>query len=100
MSKDKVRLEALDYAEKNKIVNQKTIQAYIDGYYSRNNLSFEEQIGLLLSYANSVDRLKDAGYSDARGAWYNEYRKCDVYWKEIQEKLKRIKEIVNEKDFW
>jgi len=100
INKDIVRLQALDYAEKNKIVNQKSINAYVDGFYARHNLKFKEQVEILLEYSNQQDRLSDAGHADARGENYNKYRLCDDYWKDIQNKLTNILKLTNDKNFW
>jgi len=54
-SKDKVKLQALEYAEKNKIVNQKSINAYIDGFNMRDNA--ESEINL-----KSVEKVFQSNY--------------------------------------
>ncbi|MDV3661663.1 hypothetical protein CMU70_14505 [Elizabethkingia anophelis] len=71
--KDKVKLAALEYAEKNKIVNQKTINAFIDGFKLRDSHSSDNVLSYLISvFKDNHDSAKDdAGYGDLRGESYN-----------------------------
>ncbi|MVW92415.1 hypothetical protein FCL53_10605 [Elizabethkingia meningoseptica] len=71
--KDKLKLAALEYAEKNKIVNQKTINAFIDGFKLRDSHSSDNVLSYLISvFKDNHDSAKDdAGYGDLRGESYN-----------------------------
>ncbi|WP_454060132.1 hypothetical protein [Elizabethkingia ursingii] len=71
--KDKVKLAALEYAEKNKIVNQKTINAFIDGFKFRNSHDSDNVLLYLIKvFRDNHDSAKDdAGYGDLRGESYN-----------------------------
>ncbi|HFK5582152.1 TPA: hypothetical protein ACG0AV_002082 [Elizabethkingia anophelis] len=71
--KDKVKLAALEYAEKNKIVNQKTINAFIDGFKLRDSHDSDSVLLYLIKvFRNNNESAKDdAGYGDLRGESYN-----------------------------
>ncbi|MDV3555207.1 hypothetical protein [Elizabethkingia anophelis] len=49
-SDDKLKLQALDYAERHKIVNSKSIKAFVDGYRANDNeTSFQEMLQYIVS---------------------------------------------------
>ncbi|MDC8024896.1 hypothetical protein NBY09_01710 [Elizabethkingia anophelis] len=49
-SDDKLKLQALDYAERHKIVNSKSIKAFVDGYRANDNeTSFQDMLQYIVS---------------------------------------------------
>lgn len=91
--KDKIKLQALNYAEKNKIVNQKSIDAYIAGFYMRDNSDSEINLKSVedIFQRNYNDWEADCGYSDLRNQDYQQ-RKSEGY--EALEIAKDIRSII------
>lgn len=57
ITEDKLKIMSLDYATKNKIVNAKTIQAFIDGYKTADNhFSYKNMITLLINKFDKTDK--------------------------------------------
>lgn len=90
---DKLRIAALNYAEKNKIVNQKTIQAFIDGFKLRdskdsdNVLTYLERV--FKSNFDSAD--SDIGYGDMRGDSASNRKKEGYEALEISKQVSELK---------
>lgn len=87
-STDRVKLDALEYAEKNKIVNQKSIQAYIAGYNSCKAEHTAQEM---------VNRLYDMYYRTKEDI-YSQYQMDEAYSgydraKDIKLKLTKEKEF-------
>lgn len=96
---DKVKLKALEYAEKNKIVNQKTINAFIDGFRFRDAHDSDNVLSYLTKqFQRNYDSWEnDCGYGDYRGEMYTQ-RKTEGYEalelaKEIDTLKQKIKEF-------
>jgi len=91
--KDKIKLQALNYAEKNRIVNQKSIDAYIAGFYMRDNSESEINLKSVedVFQRNYNDWETDCGYSDLRNKDYQQ-RKSEGY--EALEIAKDIRSII------
>lgn len=98
-SKDKVKLQALEYAEKNKIVNQKSINAYIDGFNMRDNSEAEINLKSVEKvFQSNYDSWEDeCGYSAITGSQYN-LRKLEGY--EALQIAESIRKLISDiKDF-
>ena len=90
---DKLRIAALNYAEKNKIVNQKTITAFIDGFKlldskdSDNVLTYLEKV--FKSNFDSTD--SDIGYSDMRGEMVMKRKQEGLEALELSKEVKELR---------
>lgn len=75
-NKDQVKLKALEYAEKNKIVNQKSINAFIAGFNFRDSHNSIPTLNYLSNvFKNNFNSWEDdCGYGDYRGEMFNRRR--------------------------
>lgn len=91
--KDKIKLQALSYAEKNKIVNQKSIEAYIAGFTMRDKADSEINLKSVEEHfqSNYDSWETDCGYCDLRNQDYQQ-RKSEGY--EALEIAKDIRNII------
>lgn len=92
--RDKIKLQALNYAEKHKIVNQKSIDAYIAGFNMRDNAESDINLKSVEKiFQNNYDSWEnDCGYCDLRNEDYQQ-RKTEGY--EALEIAKDIRNILD-----
>jgi len=96
-TEDTLKVEALDYAMKRKIVNEKAINAYIAGYKSCER---EFTIGVMLTHVSKIwgysdkDINESAGIHGAYSGWEAEKRERTRMEKEREVALK-VKEALD-----
>lgn len=73
LNDDALKLQALKYAESKKIVNLKTIEAYIAGYKLRHSATHVMELEKMIKeYKANHDRAEDdCDYGDFRGEQFN-----------------------------
>ena len=90
-----VRLKALNYAEKNKIVNQKTINAFIDGYKSGYERDYEDVLENLIFEAKKRNNMNGVSRNSFR-----EYVVKNKMWDEVILKLEEVKILCASEQIW
>lgn len=100
---NELRLEALNYAEKNKIVNSKSIQAFFDGYRTNDNeTSFKDMLKYIIDKWNHSKEYIESDYQTylAYGGYESgESRRNELYnQKQIAMKCKEALNILIEKN--
>ena len=73
LNDDALKLQALKYAESKKIVNQRSIDAYIAGYRLRHSATKIMELEKMINdYKQNHDSAQDdCGYGDLRGESFN-----------------------------
>ena len=73
LNNNDLKLQALKYAESKKIVNIKTIEAYIAGYRLRHSATYIMELEKIIKeYKQNHDSAQDdCGYGDLRGESFN-----------------------------
>lgn len=91
--KNQVKLKALEYAERNKIVNQKSINAFIAGFNFRDSHNSIPTLNYLSSvFKNNFDSWEaDCGYGDYRGEMFKRRQKEGLEALEIQKQIDDLK---------
>ena len=90
--KSKVKLQALEYAERNKIVNQKSIDAYVAGFNVRDSANAEINLKSVQDiFQKNYDNWEtDCGYCDLRNDQYQARKLQGYEAKQISDALKDI----------
>lgn len=96
--KQKVKLQALEYAEKHKIVNQKSIDAYIAGFNMRDLADSEINLKSVedIFRRNYESWETDCGYSDLRNDQYQARKLEGHEAKQIADALKDLVQKVKQ----
>lgn len=94
--KDKVKLAALNYAEQNKIVNQKSIQAFVAGFNLRDNSDCDTELSIVYNkLKGNHDKWKDdCMYGDLRGHAYSSRESQGSEALEIANKVQELRGLI------
>ena len=95
---DRIKLQALNYAEKNKIVNQKTIQAYVDGFKFRDNADADLNLmDIEKQFKNNFDSWeRDCSMGGLSSDGYGKRKSEGHDARQISEDLKRLRDKIAE----